>query len=283
MKKIELLPGIKSSALGFGCASILGAKDRKTSIRAIEIALDLGINHFDVARSYGFGEAEGLVGKVLKSRRDKVVIASKFGIVPNWKANLFNPLKPAIRMIRSFGKEPQRIGNKSNGGSSNLFLNRILPLKNVTMIKSLEKSLDELNTDYLDYLFIHETLNNIEHIDEIRDTAELLKNQGKIRGFGIAYMNSQRHLHSSYIDMLDVRQFDVPNDLKDYAEIKSTRGNSPNVLFSPFNVNDNRQFISPKDKVKTLLGDFPKSVILCSMFNPEHLIENVSIANDFSN
>ena len=57
MKKVELVKGIQSSVLGFGCAPILGSVGAKTATRAIDCAIDCGITHFDLARSYGYGEA----------------------------------------------------------------------------------------------------------------------------------------------------------------------------------------------------------------------------------
>ena len=62
MKQIELSTGISSSVLGFGCAPILGSVDGRTAARAVACALDNGITHFDLARSYGYGAAEGFIG-----------------------------------------------------------------------------------------------------------------------------------------------------------------------------------------------------------------------------
>lgn len=81
-----MYPSIKSSVLGFGCAPIIGARGPKECKKMIRLALELGINHFDLARSYGFGEAEKFVGLMLSKQRDRLVIASKFGIVANQKA-----------------------------------------------------------------------------------------------------------------------------------------------------------------------------------------------------
>ena len=101
MRKVNIAPGVDSSVLGFGCAPILGAVGAKTAEQALGCALDEGINHFDIARSYGYGEAEAFLGKFFKGRRDEVVIASKFGIRATWKAGLLRPLKPAVRTLRA--------------------------------------------------------------------------------------------------------------------------------------------------------------------------------------
>ncbi len=76
------------SALGLGCmgmSEFYGASDDEQSLATLERALELGINLFDTADTYGFGHNESLLGRFLKqggaARRPQVVIASKFGIV----------------------------------------------------------------------------------------------------------------------------------------------------------------------------------------------------------
>src|SRR5690348_1908156 len=90
----------QSSALAFGCGSMLGRVGRRQSLRAIAQALDAGITHFDIARSYGYGEAEALLGEALKgARRDRVVIATKLGLAPPRAASWLRPLKPLARAL----------------------------------------------------------------------------------------------------------------------------------------------------------------------------------------
>jgi methylglyoxal reductase len=58
-----------------------GGTDEQASIKAIQVSLDAGINLIDTAPAYGLGMAEILVGKAIKGRRDKVVLATKCGLV----------------------------------------------------------------------------------------------------------------------------------------------------------------------------------------------------------
>jgi myo-inositol catabolism protein IolS len=72
------------SRVGFGCAAIggydYGKADDRVSIRAINEAIDLGVNFFDTADVYGLGHAEELLGQALGSRRHDVIVATKFGV-----------------------------------------------------------------------------------------------------------------------------------------------------------------------------------------------------------
>jgi aryl-alcohol dehydrogenase-like predicted oxidoreductase len=71
------------SALGLGCmgmSEFYGPSDEAQSIAVIHRALDLGVNFFDTADMYGSGRNEELVGRALRDRRDRAIIATKFAI-----------------------------------------------------------------------------------------------------------------------------------------------------------------------------------------------------------
>ncbi len=80
MKKVTL-PGTTSnlSKLGFGCGSLMARIKQKESVELLETAFEAGITHFDVARSYGYGEAEKAVGAFIADKRDQVTVTTKLG------------------------------------------------------------------------------------------------------------------------------------------------------------------------------------------------------------
>ena len=76
--------GLSVSAIGLGCmgmSEFYGPSDDEQSLSTLAAALDLGINFFDTADMYGIGHNERLIARFLKGRRDKVVLATKFGLV----------------------------------------------------------------------------------------------------------------------------------------------------------------------------------------------------------
>jgi aryl-alcohol dehydrogenase-like predicted oxidoreductase len=76
--------GLNVSALGLGCmgmSEFYGATDEKESVAAIHRALELGMTFLDTADMYGVGRNEELVGRAIADRRDRVVLATKFGNV----------------------------------------------------------------------------------------------------------------------------------------------------------------------------------------------------------
>jgi aryl-alcohol dehydrogenase-like predicted oxidoreductase len=101
------------SAIGLGCMSMSGTygkSDDEQSIAVVHRAIDLGITFIDSSDMYGWGHNEQLLGRALKGRRDRVVLATKFGQVqsPDGKGNLVDG-SPAY-VARACDASLQRLG-----------------------------------------------------------------------------------------------------------------------------------------------------------------------------
>jgi aryl-alcohol dehydrogenase-like predicted oxidoreductase len=182
MEYVTLAPGLPgSSRLGLGCGSVMGRVGKNESLRAIAAALDAGITHFDVARSYGYGEAEALLGEALRGKREQVVLASKFGLSAPRAASALRRLKPLVQSAVAAIPGLRPLVRAALG-------TRTLPADRFSIAaarSSLEQSLAALATDYLDILFLHDC-DAADASDELLGFLEAQVASGKIRAYGAA-------------------------------------------------------------------------------------------------
>jgi aryl-alcohol dehydrogenase-like predicted oxidoreductase len=139
-----------------------------------------GLSHFDVARMYGLGMAEAELGLFARGRREQITIATKFGIEPGSPrlARLQAPARAAIARLPALRAALQRRGSGPHPPRR---------YDAAAARASLETSLRELGTDYVDVFFVHDPAPG-DHVDldGLAELCEELIESGKIRAWGLS-------------------------------------------------------------------------------------------------
>lgn len=131
---------------GQGYWEKIGGLDQTAAQRLVDIAFDAGVNFFDTADVYSYGQSEEILGKAIKGKRDKVVLATK----------VRGRMSPEINDVG---------------------------LSRRHIIQSCENSLKRLGTDYIDLYIVH-SFDFMAPLEETLSTLNDLVHQGKVRYLG---------------------------------------------------------------------------------------------------
>ena len=164
--------GIEVSAIGVGCWEIgggYGSIEEQEFSAAVHTALDLGITCFDTAEAYGFGASERSLAKALGDRRKDAVVVTKFGIGYKEAPNYRDSSRERVMV-------------------------------------SIEKSLKNLNTDYVDVYMVHWPDINTPFEETMRALDDIVQ-QGKARAIGISNFRREQIETSMTTRRVDVAQY----------------------------------------------------------------------------
>ena len=183
MKTINYLDKIGIGSSGYG--SRINSCNSKKIIKEL---YSYGINYIDTSPLYGAGEAEKIIGKTYQDRA-QIILATKFGLSFKKKNKFIQLLIPIVRLIYTFPIINQILKNRKVSHDGN-------PLSRIDIEKSVDSSLKNLNTNYLDILFIH---NNIYHY--VNDTEVInylidLKNKKIIKKLGITTSFKDQNIYN---------------------------------------------------------------------------------------
>lgn len=146
--------GLSVSAIGLGCmgmSEFYGPADEAQSLAVLNRALDIGVDFLDTADMYGSGENERLLSKVLSTRRDEVVLATKFGFMRD-------PANPGARPVNG---RPEYVR------------------------QAVDASLERLGVDHIDLYYQHRVDPNVPIEETVGAMAELVR-AGKVRYLGLS-------------------------------------------------------------------------------------------------
>jgi aryl-alcohol dehydrogenase-like predicted oxidoreductase len=271
MDYVTLAPGLPaSSRLGFGCGSVMGRVSRHESERAIAAALDHGITHFDVARAYGYGEAEALLGAALRGHRDRVVIASKFGLTAPRGSGALRHLKPLAQGLVAAVPALRPILRAAIGGNARAADRFSVAAAQV----SLDQSLAALGTDRLDILFLHDCEAG-DLTDELAAFLDAQVAAGKIRAYGAATSIEAAAALDRRLGKTMLYQF--ANSLSARNAETLPRGSRRFIAHSPF-AGANRLGTPHAQMLRWALAQENVAVVLCSMLDEAHLRANLAVA-----
>jgi len=159
MNKRKLGSDLEVSAIGLGCMGMsfaYGASDETESLATIDRALELGVNFLDTADIYGPHTNEVLVGKALKGRREKFILATKFGIV----------VDPENWGIRGINGKPEYVR------------------------EAVEASLKRLEIETIDLYYLHRVDPETPIEETVGAMARLIE-EGKIRHIGLSEASAE--------------------------------------------------------------------------------------------
>jgi D-threo-aldose 1-dehydrogenase len=190
MEQIELgTSGRRTTRLGFGCSSLMGATNRRDSLRLLETAFDAGIRHFDVAPMYGYGHAESCLGEFLQHHRGEITVTTKFGISPPKHSTLLGlGRRIAGPIIRQLPGLKQRLARAANAVAQNDERPGFTPAEAKA---SLDRSLTALRTSQIDLWLLHEASASDLRDESLLRFLEAEVEKGSIGSFGIGSSSDQ--------------------------------------------------------------------------------------------
>lgn len=202
MNKRKLGTDLEVSEIGLGCMGMsfaYGAANETESLATLDRALELGVNFLDTADMYGPYTNEVLVGKALKGRRDKFVLATKFGIIFDEETG-----------IRGINGKPEYVR------------------------QAVEASLKRLEIETIDLYYLHRVDADTPIEETVGAMAKLIE-EGKIRHIGLSEASAETLRKASKVHPITALQSEYSlwtRDVEDNGVLEACR--ELNIGFVPY-------------------------------------------------
>ncbi len=264
--------------LGFGCVALTSSQTESHALKLLETAFAGGIVHYDTAPLYGQGYSEKILAKFIKRKREKLTITTKFALsplqvkrIPAWMALPLNSLRKKLS-----GK--QISPNRDIKSVASKLAYRKITLAQVE--RDLQKSLQRLKTDYIDYYILHEGMPSFLE-DGAYEFLYAKKETGIIKhiGLGCDFINFKDEIPEIFKGW-DVLQYGCENILNKQNLVL----NFPDLLHFQHSIfkNINKELLKGKEgnniagaALALAVMNNPTGKVLFSTSNQRHLENNL--------
>ncbi len=283
--------------LGFGCASLGSRISPRAGLESLALAFDEGVRWFDLAPSYGDGQAEVIFSAFARSRRDEIQICTKCGIASSrvgWATSILRPL--GRQVVRSVPKLRQMVSRGRATAEK-------VPLNANSIERSLDRSLQRLCTDYVNVFSLHDPDPSDLSRDDVLNALIRTRSSGKAKAIGVAGSLDVAIEAAGHPEVFDILQFENNPESRSIFQLHAKVGEQ----LSRFTLVTFSIFVAPRPQLRVPAGVMVElgydmapeaalraaaidwalqsndsSRVLVSMFQPCHLTFNVQRVKDTS-
>jgi aryl-alcohol dehydrogenase-like predicted oxidoreductase len=236
---------LRISAIGLGCMPFnhgYGTPDETSSIATMEKAIELGINFWDTADFYANTKNEELISKVLRSNRDKIIIATKFGFIPN-ERNVIADLDGSPKYMR----------------------------------QAIEGSLKRLGTDVVDLYYLHRVDPKVPIEESVGAMSDLVK-EGKVRYLGLSEVSTITLRKANAVHPISALQSEYSLLSRDVEQDILGTCRELKITFVPFSPLARGLMANRVDPTTLLATDFRKNL---PRYSEKYRDNNTQLASAF--
>ena len=266
----DLIP----SVLGFGCSMIASLATRYSRAE-VEASLcearEAGITFFDTADVYGQGDSERLLGKLLRSRGEGMILCTKAGLTVGSMEGVVRLVKPAANLLLRRWRAARAVTTQARRRQERQCFHPDY------LSRRIEGSLRRLNVNWIDLFLLHNPPVDVPQRDAVFELLTRFRTQGKLRHFGV----SCRSLEDAnlWLGQPDVACVQIPLDRSRMEAaipvLERARAQQAGVIAREVLAHDALAKGSVSDALHPLVKRSEIGVVLAGMSCRRHVQENV--------